>query len=89
MIVQVINDYTRITLNSKTITDYVITNNFNIKVNNSKINKISDHEIIEIYIEDKVNIDHESKKQIEFFKYEKQNLKERLVKYKNLLKMWN
>lgn len=74
-LVQVITDYTRITRNSRTIIDYVITNNLNIKVNNSRINKISDHEIVEMYIETKVNKEHESKRQIELFKYEKRKFR--------------
>ena len=47
---QLIKDYTRVTKNSKTVIDYVITNIKDITSNISSTNKILDHELIEIRI---------------------------------------
>ena len=45
---KVVNEYTRVTKTSRTIVDYVITNNYGIKSENCRTNKISDHEVINI-----------------------------------------
>lgn len=66
---QLVQEFTRVTNNSRTIIDYVISNSPKIKVNNSIKNKISDHEIIEI------NVEHYNtklkKQEIDVFKYNK------------------
>lgn len=69
---QLVKNYTRITRDTKTIIDYVITNNVNINVNISNSNKISDHEIIDINVENtNQNTEQENGKTIDFFKYDK------------------
>lgn len=45
---QVVKDYTRVTKNSKTIIDYVITNSNKVDVKIKSNNKIADHEAINI-----------------------------------------
>ena len=45
----VTNEYTRLTESSKTIIDYIITNNRSITAKNNISNKISDHESINIF----------------------------------------
>ena len=52
---QLIKDYTRVTKDSKTVIDYVITNVTNITSDISSTNKISDHELIEIRIKNANN----------------------------------
>ena len=47
---QIVNDYTRVTASTKTIIDYIITNNTNITANNYISNKITDREAIYIKI---------------------------------------
>ena len=61
---------TRITHHSKTIIDYIITNNENIKVINNSANKISDHEAIDIKIEN-TNPHVQKNEEIKIFKYNK------------------
>lgn len=68
---QIVKSYTRVTENSKTLIDYVITNSKKTTVQNSVTSKISDHEILEVLIEDK-NVNKETvQKKIEIFKYNK------------------
>lgn len=45
---QFVKDYTRVTKNSKTIIDYVITNSNKVDVKIKSNNKIADHEAINI-----------------------------------------
>lgn len=69
---QIVNNYTRVTKNTKTIIDYVITNSDKISVQHSNTNKISDHEIINILIRNEnSNETITCNKQIEVFKYTK------------------
>lgn len=69
---QIVNDYTRITENTKTIIDYVITNSENVSAANNSLNKIADHEAIDIKVKTRTkNQDEISKKEIEIFKYNK------------------
>lgn len=66
-----INEYTRITKRSKTLIDYIITNNEAITAECNVNNKIADHESIDIFIECD-NIEHENQvKEITLFKYNK------------------
>lgn len=66
-----INEYTRITKRSKTLIDYIITNNESITAESNVNNKIADHESIDIFIECD-NIEHENQvKEITLFKYNK------------------
>lgn len=68
---QIVKSHTRITENTKTLIDYVVTNTKNIAVQNSFTNKISDHEIIEIIIEDNnIKKEHYEEK-LERFRYNK------------------
>lgn len=67
---QIVTDYTRVTKNTKTIIDYVITNNYNIYARNNGENKIADHEAIDITIPNRYN-EVSTKKEIEIFKYNK------------------
>lgn len=65
---QVVNECTRITVNSMTIIDYVITNNPMISAKTNINNKISDHETINITFEiPKQNNDEKTYKEIEIF----------------------
>ena len=48
---QIVNECTRVIINSSTITDYVITNIYKIKCKNNKDNKISNQEDINIDFE--------------------------------------
>lgn len=73
---QVIDEFTRITQNSRTLIDYVITNTRNISAKVNISNKISDHEAIDIMIDCGRNVKNkETFKQIELFKYNKGQFK--------------
>lgn len=74
---QIVTEYTRITQYSKTLIDYVITNNERISVTNNINNKISDHESINIAIECTQN-NKEQIKEIQIFKYDKIQFKREL-----------
>lgn len=76
---QVVNEYTRITKHSKTIIDYIISNNENIKVKTNSSNKISDHEAIDIKIEE-TSANVEQHEEIEIFKYNKDLFNKELSK---------
>lgn len=68
--VQKISEYTRVTQNSRTIIDFLITNIFGLTYNISKHKKISDHETIEIKIENASTKSKTSElKEIEYYKY--------------------
>lgn len=75
---QIVSDYTRVTENTKTLIDFVITNNMNILVKNNDENKISDHEAIDITIKNK-NCNQSTKKAVDVFKYN-QNLFNREIR---------
>lgn len=69
---QIVNESTRITSRSRTLIDYVITNNHSkISAKNNNVNKISDHEAIEIKIECNSEKQNNSCKKIDIFKYNK------------------
>lgn len=69
---QIVNNFTRVTQNTRTIIDYVIKYSNKISVHNIYTNKISGHEIIDIVIESEHNDDTEScVKEVEIFKYDK------------------
>lgn len=78
---QLVNEYTRVTKSSSTIIDFVITNNYDISVNNCNTNKISDHEMINILIRSENN-DHNNidNKEVESFKYNKETFNTELSK---------
>ena len=48
---QIMREFTRITKNSKTLIDYIITNNEMVLAKNNINNKITDHECIDMYTE--------------------------------------
>ena len=48
---RIMKEFTRITKNSKTLIDYIITNNEMVSAKNNTNNKITDHECIDIFIE--------------------------------------
>lgn len=69
---QVMKDFTRITENSKTLIDYIISNNQNISAEINIANKISDHETIDIIIDNaEYNDNANSYREVELFKYNK------------------
>lgn len=78
---QLVKEPTRITNNSRTLIDYVITNvdNNNVSVNIKQKYKISDHETIKIEIKLKNNINRPAKV-VKIFKFDK-------TVFKNLLEM--
>ena len=67
---QIVTEYTRVTENTKTLIDFVITNSINVSAKNNGENKIADHEAIDINIKNK-NFIESTKKEIEIFKYNK------------------
>lgn len=70
---QVIGEFTRITQSSKTLIDFVITNNNNISAKTNSSNKISDHETIDIIVNNmRHNTNSIDYKEIDIFKYNKQ-----------------
>lgn len=59
---QIVKEFTRVTDTTRTIIDYVITNNkYKISAQNCKKNKISDHEIIQIFLKVEKNNNKEDK----------------------------
>lgn len=72
---QLIKDPTRITKNSKTLIDVVITNNYFVSAKSVLDNKLSDHNNLEIHLNDKAKIE---KERIDFkvLKYEPDRLNE-------------
>ena len=68
---QIVNECIRAIRNLSTIIGYVITNNYKIKCTNSKDNKISDHEVINIDLERSIENILRTTKTIKIFKYDK------------------
>lgn len=69
---QIVNEYTRVARNSKTMIDYVITNSHKVSAKNSTKDKISDHEVINIIIQGQHSEPQEkNNSQKEIFKYNK------------------
>lgn len=68
---QIINENTRITKNTQTLIDYVITNSKKITAKTNIKRKIADHETIDIFYECEVNKQEKRRKEIEVFKYDK------------------
>lgn len=77
---QIVNSATRITKKSKTLIDYVISNNYLIKANVLLDDKISDHCTIEIELPKKCSIVSESKIVSKFVNYSKEAICEDLKK---------
>ena len=67
---QIVTEYTRVTENTKTLIDFVITNSINVSAKTNGENKIADHKAIDINIKNK-NFIESTKKEIEIFKYNK------------------
>ena len=76
---RIMKEFTRITKNSKTLIDYIITNNEILSAKNNTNNKITDHECIDIFIENgKVRENNNNK----WFSNELRMLKmEKIIKY--------
>lgn len=74
----IMNEYTRITANSKTLIDYIITNKEGITAKNNINNKIADHESIDILVECETKQQYDHAKEISIFKYDKNKFKNEL-----------
>lgn len=71
---QIVKEYTRITVNTRTIIDWIVTNVVNVEVNVDHSLKISDHETICINLNVSDLRIEQKRKTVRRFKYNKQNM---------------
>lgn len=67
---QLVSVYTRVTERSKTLIDYVITNDQSVSARTDKVLKVSDHETIEIGVECEVNSMIKRRKRVCYLNYD-------------------